>query len=137
MAAPPRRILVVDDEPAFTETLRDCLIRDGYDVDVALNGRDAVAQFERKRPDAVLLEIVMLPGMDGVEPEGRCPRWGIRKSREDFGQILGVWGAGPGPYVVVPFLEPLTVRDGIGKFVDLWMTRWRTSSGRSCGRGSG
>ena len=47
--------------------------------------------------------------------------WGIRKSREDFGQTLGVWGAGPGPYVVVPFLEPLTVRDGIGKFVDLWM----------------
>lgn len=47
--------------------------------------------------------------------------WGIRKSREDFGQTLGVWGAGPGPYVVVPFLEPLTVRDGIGKFVDTWL----------------
>jgi phospholipid-binding lipoprotein MlaA len=44
--------------------------------------------------------------------------WGIQKSREDFGQTLGVWGSGPGPYVIVPFLEPLTVRDGIGKFVD-------------------
>ncbi len=44
--------------------------------------------------------------------------WGIHKSREDFGQTLGVWGNGPGPYLVLPFMEPLTVRDGIGKFVD-------------------
>jgi phospholipid-binding lipoprotein MlaA len=44
--------------------------------------------------------------------------WGIQKSREDFGQTLGVWGSGPGPYLILPFLEPLTVRDGIGKFVD-------------------
>jgi phospholipid-binding lipoprotein MlaA len=44
--------------------------------------------------------------------------WGIQRSREDFGQTLGVWGNGPGPYLILPFLEPLTVRDGIGKFVD-------------------
>ena len=44
--------------------------------------------------------------------------WGIQKSREDFGQTLGVWGSGPGPYLVLPFMEPLTVRDGIGKAVD-------------------
>jgi phospholipid-binding lipoprotein MlaA len=44
--------------------------------------------------------------------------WGIHKSREDFGQTLGVWGTGPGPYLVLPLMEPLTVRDGIGKFVD-------------------
>jgi phospholipid-binding lipoprotein MlaA len=44
--------------------------------------------------------------------------WGIHKSREDFGQTLGVWGAGAGPYLVLPFMEPLTVRDGIGKAVD-------------------
>lgn len=44
--------------------------------------------------------------------------FGILKSREDFGQTLGVWGVGPGPYLIVPFLEPLTVRDGIGKAVD-------------------
>ena len=47
--------------------------------------------------------------------------FGILKSREDFGQTLGVWGVGPGPYVVVPFLEPLTVRDGVGKAVDAAM----------------
>ena len=44
--------------------------------------------------------------------------WGIQRSREDFGQTLGVWGSGPGPYLVLPFMEPLTVRDGIGKAVD-------------------
>jgi len=44
--------------------------------------------------------------------------WEIEKSSEDFGQTLGVWGAGPGPYLILPFLPPLTVRDGIGKAVD-------------------
>jgi phospholipid-binding lipoprotein MlaA len=47
--------------------------------------------------------------------------WGIEKSREDFGQTLGVWGMSPGPYLILPFLEPLTVRDGIGKGVDSFM----------------
>jgi len=44
--------------------------------------------------------------------------WGIRPSSEDFGQTLGVWGSGPGPYLVLPVLPPMTVRDGIGKGVD-------------------
>jgi phospholipid-binding lipoprotein MlaA len=47
--------------------------------------------------------------------------WGIQKSREDFGQTLGFYGMGPGPFLILPFLEPLTVRDGIGKFVDTFM----------------
>jgi len=47
--------------------------------------------------------------------------WGIEKSDEDFGQTLGVWGAGPGPYLVLPFLPPLTARDGIGVAVDGFM----------------
>ena len=44
--------------------------------------------------------------------------WGIRPSSEDFGQTLGVWGAGPGPYLVLPVLAPMTVRDGVGLGVD-------------------
>jgi phospholipid-binding lipoprotein MlaA len=47
--------------------------------------------------------------------------FGIVKSREDFGQTLGFYGVGPGPYLIMPFMEPLTVRDGIGKFVDTAM----------------
>jgi len=39
---------------------------------------------------------------------------GLEKSDEDFGQTLGVWGFGPGPYMVLPFLGPSNVRDTIG-----------------------
>jgi phospholipid-binding lipoprotein MlaA len=45
-------------------------------------------------------------------------RVGLEKSDADTGQTLGVYGAGPGPYLVVPLLQPLTVRDGIGYAVD-------------------
>jgi phospholipid-binding lipoprotein MlaA len=43
---------------------------------------------------------------------------GIAKSDADAGQTLGVYGAGPGPYLVLPLLPPLTVRDGMGFAVD-------------------
>jgi len=43
---------------------------------------------------------------------------GIAKRDADTGQTLGVYGAGPGPYLVLPLLPPLTVRDGIGFAVD-------------------
>jgi len=46
---------------------------------------------------------------------------GIEKSDEDTGQTLGVWGLGPGPYLILPFLPPLTVRDGVGWVADLAM----------------
>lgn len=46
----------------------------------------------------------------------------IEQSDEDTGQTLGVWGIGPGPYLVLPFLPPLTVRDGIGYAFDVAMT---------------
>lgn len=43
---------------------------------------------------------------------------GLERQKADFGQTLGIWGAGPGPYLVLPLLPPLTVRDGIGYGVD-------------------
>jgi phospholipid-binding lipoprotein MlaA len=43
---------------------------------------------------------------------------GIAKSDKDTGQTLGIYGVGPGPYLVLPLLPPLTVRDGIGFAVD-------------------
>lgn len=42
----------------------------------------------------------------------------VRRS-EDFGQTLGAWGFGPGPYVVWPLLGPRTVRDSFGTLVDM------------------
>jgi phospholipid-binding lipoprotein MlaA len=47
--------------------------------------------------------------------------WGIEKSNEDFGQTLGTWGVGNGAYLVLPLLDPMTVRDGIGRGVDAAM----------------
>jgi phospholipid-binding lipoprotein MlaA len=43
---------------------------------------------------------------------------GIPRSEEDTGQTLGHYGIGPGPYLVLPFLPPLTVRDGVGFAAD-------------------
>ena len=43
---------------------------------------------------------------------------GLDRNDEDFGQTLGKWGVPAGPYVVVPFLGPYTVRDGIGSLAD-------------------
>ena len=48
--------------------------------------------------------------------------FGIEQKDEDTGQTFGVWGIGPGPYLVLPFLPPLTVRDGIGYAFDAAMT---------------
>jgi phospholipid-binding lipoprotein MlaA len=45
-------------------------------------------------------------------------RMGLQKNDEDFGQTLGVWGLGSGPYVVLPLLGPSTVRDAAGRVPD-------------------
>ncbi|HVK56211.1 MAG TPA: VacJ family lipoprotein [Burkholderiales bacterium] len=43
---------------------------------------------------------------------------GLHKNNEDFGQTLGKWGVGPGPYFVLPLLGPSTIRDAVAKPVD-------------------
>jgi phospholipid-binding lipoprotein MlaA len=43
---------------------------------------------------------------------------GMEQVNADTGQTFGVYGAGPGPYLILPFLPPLTVRDGIGRAID-------------------
>jgi phospholipid-binding lipoprotein MlaA len=59
-----------------------------------------------------------LVGLFDVAKDG----FGIEQRDEDTGQTFGVWGMGPGPYLVLPFLPPLTVRDGIGYIIDGAMT---------------
>jgi two-component system, OmpR family, response regulator ResD len=60
------RVLVVDDEPMVREVLSRYLVRDGFDVEVAEDGELALAAFEARRPDLVLLDL-MLPRLDGFE----------------------------------------------------------------------
>ncbi len=43
---------------------------------------------------------------------------GLVRRNEDFGQTLGFWGVGPGPYLVLPLLGPSTLRDGTSLLVD-------------------
>lgn len=68
--SPSRRILIVDDDPAVVELLRDYFTEAGYTTDTALTGRDALTLIPQSRPDVVLLDIRM-PHMDGVEVLGR------------------------------------------------------------------
>ena len=42
-----------------------------------------------------------------------------KKDKEDYGQTLGVWGAGPGCYFVLPVLGPTTVRDTVGSVINI------------------
>jgi phospholipid-binding lipoprotein MlaA len=46
--------------------------------------------------------------------------WGFEANTEDFGQTLAAWGFGTGPYVVLPFLGPSNIRDGIGLIPDAY-----------------
>lgn len=62
-----RSVLVVDDAAFMRATLRDIFSRNGYRVvGEARNGADAVALFEKERPDLVTMDIVM-PDMGGIE----------------------------------------------------------------------
>ena len=46
---------------------------------------------------------------------------GIERYNEDFGQTLGWWGVGPGPYLVIPFLGPSNIRDAVGVTVHVYI----------------
>ena len=76
MSAGPRRILVVDDDPLVATTIQRVLRPEGYEVDIALGGAAALDQARDRRPDLVVLD-VMMPGIDGFEV---CRR--LRADRE-------------------------------------------------------
>jgi two-component system response regulator RegX3 len=60
------RVLVVEDEESFSDALSYMLRREGYEVEVAATGHDALQTFERSGADLVLLDL-MLPGLSGTE----------------------------------------------------------------------
>lgn len=74
-----------------------------------LKGRQAASDFTR-----VLTNSIM--GLGGVLDV--ATPLGLPKHNEDFGQTLGYWGVPSGPYVVIPFMGPSTVRDGLSLFPD-------------------
>ena len=60
------RILLVDDEPAIVDTVRAYLEAEGYTVQTASDGHEALTLARRLHPDVIVLDL-MLPGLDGLE----------------------------------------------------------------------
>ncbi len=60
------RVLVVDDDPRLLQIVAMYLSIEGYDVATARNGEEGLSEITSKRPDLVILD-VMMPGMDGLE----------------------------------------------------------------------
>lgn len=65
----------------------------------------------------VINSTVGLAGLFDVAKDGL----GIEPADQDMGITLGYYGVGPGPYLIVPILPPLTVRDGVGLAADTFM----------------
>jgi DNA-binding response OmpR family regulator len=59
-------VLIVDDEPQVRKIVASYLERDGFSVRSAADGREALVEIGRKRPDALVLDL-MLPGVNGLE----------------------------------------------------------------------
>ncbi|HNE50537.1 MAG TPA: response regulator, partial [Chitinophagales bacterium] len=66
MAEKVFKILVVDDEPDILEFLSYNLEKEGFSVETAENGKQALEKAKKNHPDIVLLD-VMMPEMDGIE----------------------------------------------------------------------
>jgi two-component system, OmpR family, response regulator MprA len=111
------RILVVDDEPAVRESLRRALSLEGYDVELAADGAEALdAVASQTGPDAILLDVLM-PRVDGLEVARRLRAKGVRTpilmltARDEVQDRVAGLDAGADDYVVKPFaLEELLAR---------------------------
>ena len=65
MQAKKRKILIVEDEAVVRESLRDWLVEDGYDVDIAEDGEEALKKVKEKEFGVIVLDL-RLPGIDGL-----------------------------------------------------------------------
>jgi two-component system phosphate regulon response regulator PhoB len=107
---PKSKILVVEDDRAISEILVYNLDKAGYEVSLAIDGRDGVNQAQLKLPDVILLD-VMLPVIDGVEVCRRLrskPETAssiiimLTAKTEEADQLIG-FSVGADDYVTKPF----------------------------------
>jgi two-component system response regulator MprA len=110
------RILVVDDEPAVREALERILRLEGFEVQMACDGREAVRSQAAAPADAVLLDVLM-PELDGLEVCRRMRDTGDRTpvlmltARDEVGDRVAGLEAGADDYLPKPFaLEELLAR---------------------------
>lgn len=107
-AEPPLPIvLVVDDEPSVRDALSYTLRKEGYRVEVAATGSEAIQAARRHRPDAVVLD-VMLPGIDGLQvcrtlrSESTVPILLLSARGEEIDRVVGL-EIGADDYLTKPF----------------------------------
>ncbi|WP_216914682.1 response regulator transcription factor [Nocardia sp. NBC_01377] len=110
------RILVVDDDRAVRESLRRSLTFNGYSVDLAVDGVDALEKATTQRPDALVLD-VMMPRLDGLEVCRRLRSTGddlpilVLTARDSVSERVAGLDAGADDYLPKPFaLEELLAR---------------------------
>ena len=101
------RVLVVDDEPMVREVLARYLATDGFEVETAVDGVDALERFSDRRPDLVLLDL-MLPRLGGLEVFRRMraaadvPVIMLTARGQETDRIVGL-DLGADDYVAKPF----------------------------------
>jgi len=110
------RILVVDDDRAVRESLRRSLSFNGYTVELAVDGMDALEKVAASRPDALVLD-VMMPRLDGLEVCRRLRSTGddlpilVLTARDSVSERVAGLDAGADDYLPKPFaLEELLAR---------------------------
>ena len=111
------KILVVDDERAVRDSLRRALELEGYEIELAEDGRQALELLEDEaQPDALILDVLM-PGPDGLEVSRRLRKAGNRvpilmlTARDEVENRVAGLDAGADDYVTKPFaLEELLAR---------------------------
>jgi two-component system, OmpR family, response regulator MprA len=110
------RVLVADDERAVRESLRRALVLEGYDVELAAGGREALDSVAGGRADVVVLDVLM-PDVDGVEVCRRLRSSGDRTpvlmltARDAVADRVEGLEAGADDYLVKPFdLDELIAR---------------------------
>lgn len=100
-------ILVVDDEAIVREVVSQYLTQDGFAVETAADGVEALERFASGRPDLVLLDL-MLPGIDGLEvcrrirSQSNVPIIMVTAKSDEVDTIIGL-GVGADDYVGKPF----------------------------------
>jgi two-component system, OmpR family, response regulator MprA len=110
------RILVVDDDPSLRQALKRALRLEGYEVELAADGAEALDAIAADSPDLVVLDVAM-PGLDGLDVSRRLRAGGNRvpilmlTARDAVGDRVAGLDAGADDYVVKPFaLEELFAR---------------------------
>lgn len=73
----PKKILVVDDNDGVRRVMCEMLRAEGYLIESAASGAEALEAVRRSEPDAIVLDLVM-PDMEGVEAIGALRREGVR-----------------------------------------------------------